>query len=231
MLKFNSEQTEKYKKSTITGTGYLAFRDIEFFAKKNKADLKNVLDLGCGSGRSTSFLKKFCDEVNGCDINEKALENAKKNNPSSRFFLNNNENFYQFSIYKSIFSILMFFHLSSEKEIKLELLKCFNSLDEDGFLFIINGNKNLYTKNYASVQGQGKVPNKDGDLTKIKLLNIDCEVEDYYWSADFIIKVAQSIGFIHMDIHMPLGVAQDPVDYKDEAVHPPYYYIALKKNG
>lgn len=231
MLKFNNEQTGKYKKSTITGTGSLAFRDLEFFARKNKADLSNVLDLGCGSGRSTNFLKKFCDEVNGCDINENALEHAKKSDPGSRFFLNNNETFYQFSKYKTIFSILMFFHLSSEKEIKSELLKCFNSLDEDGCLFIINGNKNLYTKNYASVQGQGIPPNQDGDLTKIKLLNIDCEVEDYYWSANFIITVAQSIGFIHLDTHMPLGVEGDPVDYKDETLHPPYYYIALKKNG
>jgi len=41
MLKFNNEQTEKYKKSTITGTGYLAFRDIEFFARKNGSNVMN----------------------------------------------------------------------------------------------------------------------------------------------------------------------------------------------
>lgn len=231
MLKFNNEQTEKYKKSTIFGTGYLAFRDIEFFANKNKADLSSVLDLGCGSGRSSKFLRKFCDEVKGCDIDERALENARKTNEGSRFFLNSNESFYLFGKYKTIFSILMFFHLSSENEIKSELLKCFNSLDEDGCLFIINGNKNLYSKNYTSIQGQGTPPNKDGDIAKIKLLNIDCEVEDYYWSPTFLIKIAQSVGFIHLETHMPLGDEKDPINYIDEIFHPPYYYIALRKNG
>jgi len=38
MLRFNREQTEKYKKSNITGTGYLAFRDINFGSMHNRVN-------------------------------------------------------------------------------------------------------------------------------------------------------------------------------------------------
>lgn len=55
MLRFNEEQVTKYTQNIIGGTGFLAFRDIEQFAKKHETDLSYVLDLGCGSGRSTNF--------------------------------------------------------------------------------------------------------------------------------------------------------------------------------
>ncbi|HEN5637057.1 TPA: class I SAM-dependent methyltransferase, partial [Legionella pneumophila] len=77
MLKFSDDQIKKYGKSSITGTGFLAFRDVEEFAAKYDTNLDYVLDLGCGSGRSTNFLSTFCKKINGCDIDQNALNNAK----------------------------------------------------------------------------------------------------------------------------------------------------------
>jgi hypothetical protein len=39
MLLFNEEQVIKYTQNIIGGTGFLAFRDIEQFAKKHETDL------------------------------------------------------------------------------------------------------------------------------------------------------------------------------------------------
>jgi hypothetical protein len=58
MLKFSEDQIRKYSQSGIEGTGFLAFCDIEKFAIRNKTNLSYVLDLGCGSGRSTDFISR-----------------------------------------------------------------------------------------------------------------------------------------------------------------------------
>src|SRR5258708_4644761 len=172
MLNFSDDQIKKYGKSGITGTGFLAFRDIEQFARNYKTNLDYVLDLGCGSGRTTHFLSTFCKKINGCDIDKYALNNARKNSTKndSIYFENIYEkNSYLHGSYTSIFSILMFFHLSSKEEIKTELIRCFNSLEDLGNLIIISGTKNLYICDYLTVKGIGKAPVSDGDLAKIKL--------------------------------------------------------------
>ncbi|KTC84411.1 MULTISPECIES: class I SAM-dependent methyltransferase [Legionella] len=233
MLKFNEDQIRKYKQSAIGGTGFLAFRDIEKFAKKFNIDLSYVLDLGCGSGRSTNYLSSFCKKVNGCDIDLNALDNARKNSrkKNSLYFENEREQeLYQYSKYTSIFSILMFFHMSSKEEIKIELMKCYNSLETSGNLVIINGTKNLYVRNYLTVKSIGEPPKYDGDLVKVKLLNIDCEIKDFYWSDIYIKEIAEEVGFNHLETYLPLGDKTDQINYLDEIKYPPYYYIALRKN-
>lgn len=232
MLKFNEDQIRKYKQSAIGGTGFLAFRDIEKFAKKYNLDLTYVLDLGCGSGRSTNYLSGFCKKVNGCDIDLNAIDNARRNSnkKNSLYFENEREQeLYQYSKYTSIFSILMFFHMSSKEEIKTELMKCYNSLENFGNLVIISGTKNLYVRNYLTVKSIGEPPKYDGDLAKIKLLNIDCEIEDFYWSEICIKEIAEEVGFDHLETYLPLGDKKDQINYIDEIKYPPYYYIALRK--
>jgi SAM-dependent methyltransferase len=232
MLKFTDIQIKKYGKHKIAGTGFLAFRDLENFANLYDTCLDHVLDLGCGSGRSTNFLSRFCKKVNGCDIDKSALQNARKNRDKkdSIFFENSfKKDFYLYGKYTSIFSILMFFHLSSIEEIKSELTKCFNSLENFGNLIIVSGTKNLYIHNYLSVKGLGKAPSRDGDLVKIKLLTIDCEINDYYWSENCIIDIAEAVGFKYLGTYLPLGKITDNICYIDELSHPPYYYIAVQK--
>lgn len=78
-------------------------------------------------------------KVNGCDIDLNAIDNARINsNKNSLYFENEREQeLYQYSKYTSIFSILMFFHMSSKEEIKTELMKCYNSLENFEILVII----------------------------------------------------------------------------------------------
>ena len=47
------------------------------FFRQNK--IKKILDLGCGTGRNTSYLKNGGFDVLGCDVSSEALNIAKKN--------------------------------------------------------------------------------------------------------------------------------------------------------
>lgn len=229
-VEFSEEQVHKYKKSSISGTGYLAFRDLEKICESCNIDLTKVLDLGCGSGRSTDFLKKFCKEIYGCDISKDALALMNKNHKDIQSFFNKpSSKIYENSPYTSIFSILMFFHFSSLQEIRAELKKCYSSLEMNGSLLIVNGTLNLYTKNYCSVKGIARLPEKSGDEAYIHLKAIDCEVKDFFWSEKTIIEEAKRCGFKHVKTHYPLGEKKDQQEYVDEYEYPPYNYLIFRK--
>src|SRR3990167_1875894 len=117
-IEFTKEQVKKYSGSKIVGTGYLAYRDIKKFSLFHEVNFLNVLDLGCGAGRSTKFLSDFCDTVSGIDISTEMLDIASSVLVGYKFYLNNHSEKYPCSPYTAIFSILMFFHFSNENDIR-----------------------------------------------------------------------------------------------------------------
>ena len=67
---------ELYSKYKISGTSYLAYRDLPNMIDRY-VNGKNVLDYGSGAGESTLFLKSLGYKVMSVDINDKMLEIAK----------------------------------------------------------------------------------------------------------------------------------------------------------
>ncbi|HJD61613.1 MAG TPA: class I SAM-dependent methyltransferase [Rickettsia endosymbiont of Columbicola hoogstraali] len=71
---------QTYSQLDLTGTGYLAFRDIPNIIKNHITGNK-VLDYGCGAGKSTIFLKSLGLDVTVVDINEEMIKIASSNDP------------------------------------------------------------------------------------------------------------------------------------------------------
>lgn len=46
----------------------------------------SILELGCGEGHQTEYLKKCCDRLYGVDISNLAIRRAKRRNPDCEFF-------------------------------------------------------------------------------------------------------------------------------------------------
>lgn len=101
--------------------------DLEFFGEENSyfAEYKikiikdtfleiphKILDYGCGIGRNIPFYHKFFPEaeIYGCDISEKSLEIAQKDNPQAKFFLISEENIQKQFEEFDIVSISCVFH-------------------------------------------------------------------------------------------------------------------------
>jgi len=230
MIEFSGLDVEKYSKNTVSGTGYLVYRDVNKLISDLNLEPKRALDLGCGSGRSIGVIKEFCDTVTGCDINELALKNTRKAYPDVELFLNDfRSERYPCDKFDSIFSFLMFFHFESIESMRMELSRCYESLDDGGFLFVVHGNLSLSVAHYASVEGIGEPPKKEGDHYYIWLKHIDLVVEDVYWTVDTIIKECKEIGFKFTKLYEPLGHKLDNQPYCDEYSKPPYFYLVMKK--
>ena len=225
---FDKKSATKYKESQITGTGYIAYKDIIALTRKYNCNIDKVLDLGCGFGRSTGFLKNISKDVFGSDISQESVKYCQQNLLECNFFINDKKDKYSYAPYTTIYSILMFFHINSKKSLLDEMGRIYHSLIDDGFVFIVNGTKNLYTKKYLSVEGL-KEPVKSGDTCSIFLKNIDLVVHDYYWDEQYLIEIAKKLGFKNYYLHYPLADIHLDKEYLDEYKYPPYFVLVLHK--
>jgi predicted TPR repeat methyltransferase len=91
MVEFNEEQRKKYSLSKISGTGYLAYRDVQKFSLFHEVNFSKGLCLGCGIGRSTKFLSNFCNHVSGIDVSKEMLDMAENSLTGYKFYLNNDK--------------------------------------------------------------------------------------------------------------------------------------------
>jgi len=84
---FNSYEDEKragaYSKLEFEGTYYLAYRDLPKIFSEHITG-KKALDFGCGTGRSSRFMKKYGFDTTGIDISEEMIKIAKKNRPERK---------------------------------------------------------------------------------------------------------------------------------------------------
>lgn len=73
----DKKRAETYAKLEFPGTYYLAFWDLpEIISKHTKG--KKALDFGCGTGRSTRFLKNSGFDATGIDISGEMIAKARE---------------------------------------------------------------------------------------------------------------------------------------------------------
>jgi ubiquinone/menaquinone biosynthesis C-methylase UbiE len=79
-------RAEAYDRLEFPGTYYLAYRDLPAIISKNVRGRK-AIDFGCGTGRSTRFLRKLGFDAVGVDIAEHMITLARKRDPDGKYHL------------------------------------------------------------------------------------------------------------------------------------------------
>jgi ubiquinone/menaquinone biosynthesis C-methylase UbiE len=82
----DDQYASAYAKLEFPGTYYLAFRDLQSIFAAHVSGRK-ALDFGCGTGRSTRFLRKLAFDVVGVDIAEPMLRRARTFDPEGDYRL------------------------------------------------------------------------------------------------------------------------------------------------
>ncbi|HRE41196.1 MAG TPA: class I SAM-dependent methyltransferase [Ignavibacteria bacterium] len=131
--------------------------DLKFFGEENtyfaeykvkivqdliKVNPDKILEYGCGIGRNIKFFKTYfpSSDIEGCDISQKSIDLAKKENPNINFYLINDE-FINSNLnkYNLIFISCVFHHISPE--LRNDVIKNINKLlKPKGSLFIFEHN-------------------------------------------------------------------------------------------
>src|SRR5215469_8539175 len=82
----DEERARAYATLEFPGTYYLAFRDLPALIRRHNHGSR-ALDFGCGTGRSSRFLRNLGLNVTGADISQAMLDQARSLDPSGEYHL------------------------------------------------------------------------------------------------------------------------------------------------
>ncbi len=122
--------------------GFFAEYKVKTVKETLKKDPAFILEYGCGVGLNLRHFKKYFPEskITGCDISEKSVEIAEKENPDVDFFTITNEELEKRAeTFDLIFVSCVFHHIAPElREDSVEKIK--SLLKPDGELYIFEHN-------------------------------------------------------------------------------------------
>lgn len=229
-------RADSYAKLEFPGTYYLAYRDIpEIIAKF--AQGKNALDFGCGTGRSTRFVKKLGFDVIGIDISPDMIKRAKEFDPNGIYHKINDGDFsfLHQNHFDFITSIFTFDNIPVE-EGRLKLLTGLAELINDsGFILLLDSTPEIYFNEWSSFSTKDFPENlnaKSGD--KVKIIQTDVEdlrpVEDIIWFDDDYQKLFERANLKLLETFKPLGRSDEKINWINEKEIAPWVIYILKKN-
>jgi ubiquinone/menaquinone biosynthesis C-methylase UbiE len=213
---------------------YLAFRDLpDIFKKYVKG--KKALDFGCGTGRSTRFLKKHGFSAIGIDISTEMIHIAKTLDSTGEYYVEKDGNYSPFSrnSFDLILSAFTFDNIPHDKKVTL-FLNLTTLLKRDGIFINLVSSPDMYTHEWASFTTKDFPENnhvKTGDIVKI----ITTEFEDKRPCYDIFCtdvdykKIFLKIGLRIIVTIKPLATGKEPYAWVNERTIAPWTIYVLKK--
>jgi SAM-dependent methyltransferase len=196
-------RAQAYATLEFKNTYHLAYRDIPAIIGEHVSGSKS-LDFGCGTGRSTRFLRQLGFEVTGVDIAEDMIRKAQELDPSGDYRLiqskdvqshavqsdevpGDNLSAFQSGAYDLILAAFTFDNIAG-RETKLRILQDLGRLlNQEGKLVLIVSRPEIYTHEWASFSTKDFPENqlaKSGD--KVRIIVTDHAdprpVEDILWT-------------------------------------------------
>jgi len=228
-------RAESYSKLEFPNTYYLAYRDLpEIISKHIKGN--HAVDFGCGTGRSTRFLKRLGFEVTGIDISEDMLVIARNMDPVGDYKLVSNGNYDHLGVkyFDLVQSIFTFDNIPDWKN-RIRILNGLRELMNDtGRMMLLDSSPELYINECASFTTKDFPENrtaKTGDIVRCIMNDVEDKrpVEDIFWSVNDYIKLFCQAGLEIEATYKPLGYDHEPFQWISEKEIAPWMIFVLRK--
>jgi len=231
----NQQRAESYARLEFPNTYYLAYRDLPEIIGKHVTG-KKAIDFGCGTGRSTRFLKQLGFEATGIDISGDMLEMAKKFDPNGDYHLVADGNYShlgagQFDLVQSIFT----FDNIPGWENRTRILQSLRDLlNEEGRMVCLDSTPELYTHEWTSFSTKdfpGNRSAKTGDIVLDIMLDVEDRrpVEDIFWAVPDYHKLFDRAGLELEATYKPLGKDDEPFEWISEKTVAPWMIFVLMR--
>jgi SAM-dependent methyltransferase len=227
------ERAEAYAELEFPGTYFLAFRDLPTLIRKHVPG-RIALDFGCGTGRSTRFLRDLGFDVLGVDVAAEMLERARGQDPGGRYELVGDGDLSRLPM-RSFDLILAAFTFDNipTLERKQDLLTALSSLLPPTGRFVnLVSDPAIYMHEWASFSTRDFPANrlaKSGDRVRIIMLDVPDKrpVEDVVCSdADYRHMYARA-GLVVHEMHQPLGRLDEGIAWVSETTVAPWSIYVL----
>jgi SAM-dependent methyltransferase len=163
-------RADAYASLEFANTYYLAYRDLPAIICEHVAGTK-ALDFGCGTGRSSRFLKSLAFNVIGVDVSQDMLRIARAADPAGDYRLVPGDNLTEFCVgtFDLVLSAFTFDNIPAAMKIRIlgDLQKL---LTPKGIIVNLVSSPEIYTHEWASFSTKDFPENSaahSGDVVRI----------------------------------------------------------------
>lgn len=230
-------RAKAYAELQFPATYYLAYRDLPAIIAEHVQGRK-ALDFGCGTGRSTRFLRDLGFDVVGVDIAEPMLARAREFDPEGDYRVVSDDRLDSLArdSYDLILSAFTFDNVPT-MERKMALFESLKHLLKDGG-HIVNlvSSPQIYVNEWASFSTKEFRENrtaKSGDKVRIQMLDVEDKrpVEDILWTDDDYHEVYRRAKLALIMTYRPLAKQSEPYAWVSETTVAPWVIYVLRHEG
>ena len=223
-----------YATLEFANTYYLAYRDLPAIMSKYVTGTE-ALDFGCGTGRSTRFLRKLGFNVTGVDISEDMLRVARTLDPSGDYRIVPGDNLTEFApeTFDLIVSLFTFDNVPSTAKVRVfsDLRKL---LRPTGTIVSVVSSPEIYTHEWASFTTKDFPENAaacSGDVVRIVVTDHQDRrpVEDILWTDESYRDVYRKASLQAIQVFKPLANGNEPYSWVSETRISPWVIYVLRR--
>jgi SAM-dependent methyltransferase len=217
----DEERARAYATLQFPGTYYLAFRDLPALIRRHNHGSR-ALDFGCGTGRSTRFLRNRGLHVIGADISQAMLDQARALDPSGEYHLVRANIAREFAPGSFDLILAAFTFDNMPTEAKAEALSGLRILlAAAGCLLVVVSSTEIYVNEWASFSTRDFSENRqarDGDRVRIIMLDVPDRrpVEDVFCTDAHYRRLFESAGLRVLDVQSPLATGNEAMQWVSE---------------
>jgi SAM-dependent methyltransferase len=231
----DEERARAYATLQFPGTYYLAFRDLPALIRRYNHG-RRTLDFGCGTGRSTRFLRNLGLEVIGVDISQAMLDQARALDPSGEYYLVRGSIVGEFAPgrFDVILAAFTFDNIPTD-EAKADALRGLRTLlAPEGSLFLVVSSPAIYVNEWASFTTRDFLENRharDGDRVRIVMLDVPDRrpVEDVVCTDARYRRLFERAGLGVLDVQSPLATGKEATRWVSETSTAPWTIYVLSR--
>jgi ubiquinone/menaquinone biosynthesis C-methylase UbiE len=228
-----AERAAAYARLGFANTYYLAYRDLPKILAENVAG-KTALDFGCGTGRSTRFLRELGFDVVGFDISAHMVEQARTLDLTGDYRLADARGLKAFN--SGTFDLVLCafpFDNIAGYETKIALLRDLSRLlTPAGKIVNVVSSPEIYWHEWASFTTRAFPENrsaKSGDIVRIITTDLPgvAAVEDILWTEESYSEVYARAGLRVVEKRKPLADGTEPFRWVNETKIAPWTIYVL----
>jgi SAM-dependent methyltransferase len=232
------QRAQAYATLEFAGTYHLAFRDIPTLIDRHVRG-RSALDFGCGSGRSTRFLKRLDFAVTGVDIAPEMLAIARERDPDGayRLLVDGEPMPFAAGCFNLIFCAFPFDNIPSRRR-KLHILRQLHGLlAADGVVINLVSSPEIYVHEWASFTTREFLAVNRAAACDDIVRIITTDIPDSRPCDDILFPEAEyrrlhaHAGLDTLEVHKPLARGDEPYAWREETRIAPWHLHVLGRSG
>ena len=230
------DRASAYATLEFANTYYLAYRDLPALIRAH-VNGKRALDFGCGTGRSTRFLRNLGFQTTGVDISDDMLRIARTADPAGDYRLVPGDNLNEFAsgAFDLILSAFTFDNIPETRKTKI-FCDLRRLLSPSGVIISVVSSPEIYTHEWASFTTKAFSENaqaRSGEVVRIIVTDHQDQrpVEDILCTDESYRRIYRRAGLKVGEVLKPLAKGDEGYPWINEIRIAPWTIYVLSNAG